>query len=148
MSTKNQAIKLPPGEKLPHSSVSVKELKNAEIAFDFKTVTTQPLQPLLQAKYDDGALLISAIIFIAEKEDVDPDSIFVTCQSVISGSGLPQLDVFIVYNAEEIKAKKFQGYRVDITIDTPPENLEQIEAFLWDEDPVTSRGTVTFPVGR
>jgi hypothetical protein len=148
MSTTDQAIKLPPGVRLPHSSVKVKELKNAEIAFDFKTTTTQPLQPLLQAKYDDGALLISAIIFIAEKEDVDPESIFVTCQPVISGAGLPQLDLFIVYNAEEIRARKFQGYRVDITIDNPPENLEQIEAFLWDEDPVTSRGTVTSPVGR
>ncbi len=145
MSTKTEEIVLPPGEKVPQDNVSVRKLKDSQITFDFKTPTTQPLQPLIQAKYNECALKVSAIVFIAASEDVDPESIFVTCQSVISGSGLPQLDLFIVYNAEEKKAKKFQGYRVDITLKDVPKKIEHVCAFLWDEDPRTSRGTVTRP---
>ncbi len=147
MSTTNSEIK-PPGVKVPHDSVSVKKLDDAQITFDFKTPTTQPLQPLIQAKGNECEIKVSAIVFIAASENVDPESIFVTCQSVISGSGLPQLDLFIVYNAEEKKAKKFQGYRVDITLKDVPKEIKHVCAFLWDEDPRTSRGTWTIVMGR
>lgn len=151
MSTKTEDIVLPPGEKLPHDSVKVKELKGTEIKFAFKSSTKQPLQPLVVSKISSkGALKISAVVFIAEDDNgncVDPDSIFVQCQKVIAESGNWQLDFFVIYNAPETKAESFQGYRVDITIDNPPANIDSICAFLWDDDPVGSRGTRSFPVG-
>jgi hypothetical protein len=148
MSTTNSEIK-PPGVKVPHDSVQVEKLEGTTLEFAFKSSTEQPLQPLVVSKINKKEeLKISAVVFIAEDDNgncVDPESIFVQCQKVISESGNWQLDFFIVYNAPETKAKNFQGYSVDVTIKDVPEEIEHVCAFLWDDDPRTSRGTVTRP---
>ncbi|PWH84369.1 hypothetical protein DIS18_07490 [Algibacter marinivivus] len=144
MSINTLEVTTPPGQAIDPSNVSVKPL-NSEITFNFNSSSLKPLSPLVQVSYSpEGDLQVSAVVFIASSET--PSLSAVNQESVISDSGETQLDFFIIYDAPEVSYQNFSAYRVDFIIENPPADLVQIETFLWDSDPVTSRGTVT-PVG-
>ncbi|MEP1487677.1 MAG: hypothetical protein ABJK28_04560 [Algibacter sp.] len=141
MNTTSLSITAPPGQPIDQENVSIEAL-NVTFSFAFDSGSLKPLQPLVQAMYNEaGALLVSAVVFIDASEE--PNISGVNWESVISDAGEAQLDFFITYNADELSSKTFKGYRVDFIIENPPEGLEQIQTYLWDEDPVSSRGTKT-----
>lgn len=133
----------PPGKPIKSHQIETLNL-NSTIEFSFNSSSEQPLQPLVQAIFNENnELQVSAVVFIASEETFNFKG--VNFQSVISGDGTRQVDFFILYDDPEVSSEKFNVYRVDFTVkkDKLPQNLGQIEVFLWDEDPVTSRGTVT-----
>ncbi|OEJ99241.1 hypothetical protein A8C32_08720 [Flavivirga aquatica] len=142
MSTQDASIKKPPGRPINSKNVTVTPL-DSQISFSYNSTTIKPLQPLVQVSFSpDRKLQISAVVFIASSiERAEISS--VNQESVISDAGETQLDFFIIYDAPEVSYQTFNAYRVDFVIENPPEDLAQIETYLWDEDPVTSRGTVT-----
>lgn len=137
----------PPGE-LIKTFNNQPNASEQPISFSFAS-STVPFSPLVQAKYDNkGRVRVSCVVFIASDgngDPVSPNFTGVNLQSVISGDGTRQLDLFIMYDDEERASDKFYAYNVDfkIPVELIPKNLSQIEVFLWDVDPVTSRGTVT-----
>ncbi|MCB4799906.1 hypothetical protein [Neotamlana laminarinivorans] len=133
----------PPGKPIKSHQIETLNL-NSTIEFSFNSSSEQPLQPLVQAIFNENnELQVSAVVFIASEENFNFKG--VNFQSVISGDGTRQVDFFILYDDPEVSSEKFNVYRVDFRVkkDKLPQNLGQIEVFLWDEDPVTSRGTVT-----
>lgn len=141
MSTNTLSVTVPPGQAIDPSNVKITSL-NSEITFDYNSSSLKPLTPLVQVSFSpEGNLQVSAVVFVASSET--PNLSAVNQESVISDSGETQLDFFIIYDAPEQSYQTFSAYRVDFVVENPPSDLVQIETFLWDEDPVTSRGTVT-----
>ncbi len=145
MSTTTLSVTTPPGEPINQSLIKITNL-NSQIEFDFNSTSLKPLTPLVQASFSpEGNLQVSAVVFVASSEK--PNLSAVNQESVISDSGETQLDFFIIYDAPEQSYQTFNAYRVDFIVENPPSDLAQIETFLWDSDPVTSRGTVTDVTG-
>lgn len=141
MNTTNLRVTTPPGKPINRRNISIKKL-DAQIDFSFNSNSLKPLQPLVQASFSpEGNLQVSAIVFIASSEI--PSLSGVNQESTVSDSGETQLDFFIVYDAPEKSYQTFDAYKVDIIVENPPADLVQIETFLWDEDPASSRGTKT-----
>ncbi|ALJ05110.1 hypothetical protein APS56_08220 [Pseudalgibacter alginicilyticus] len=141
MNTTILSITTPPGQPIKKNNIAFQKL-DAQINFAFNSESIKPFSPLVQASYSsDSNLQISAVIFIASSEE--PNFSGVNQESVISDEGETQLDFFIIYDAPEKSNQIFNAYRVDFVVENPPKDLEQIQTFLWDKDPVSSRGTKT-----
>jgi hypothetical protein len=141
MSTTTLSVTTPPGQPINRNLIKITNL-NSQIEFDYNSTSLKPLTPLVQVSFSpEGNLQVSAVVFVASSET--PNLSAVNQESVISDSGETQLDFFIIYDAPEQSYQNFNAYRVDFIIENPPADLVQIETFLWDSDPVTSRGTVT-----
>ena len=141
MSTTTLSVTTPPGQPINRSLINITNL-NSQIEFNYNSTSLKPLAPLVQVSYGPNRnLQVSAVVFIAASET--PNLSAVNQESVISDSGETQLDFFIIYDAPEQSYQTFNAYRVDFIVENPPADLVQIETFLWDSDPVTSRGVVT-----
>ncbi len=143
MNTTNLCTTPPPGIPVENKNIRIQKL-DAQISFGFtiNSSSEKPFSPLVQVSYDStGNLQVSAVVFVAASEK--PNFSGVNMQSVISSSGEKELDFFIIYDEPEERYQNFEAYRVDFIVENPPEDLAQIQTFLWDEDPVSSRGTVT-----
>ena len=146
MSTDTMATKTPPGTQINPKNVTITPL-NSQISFSYNSTSVKPLPPLVQVSFSpDGNLQVSNIVFIAASENAVITSVYQ--ESVISDEGTTQLDFFIDYDAPEESFQTFNAFRVDFVIQNPPSDLQQIETYLWDEDPVSSRGTVTEVQGK
>ncbi len=141
MSTDTLNTKKPPGTQIDPKNVTITPL-SSQITFSFNSTSIKPLPPLVQVSLNpDGNLQVSNIVFIAASENAIITSVYQ--ESVISDEGTTQLDFFIDYDAPEESFQTFNAFRVDFVIENPPSDLQQIETYLWDEDPVGSRGTIT-----
>ncbi|WP_395058849.1 hypothetical protein [Flavobacterium sp.] len=140
MSTANSSIKpvLPPGTIIDGSIVtslfSPVTFPNAR--------SKKPFAPVVQAYYDSGKknLQVSAVIFI-DAAAVIPTPLSNNIKVYYDNSQL--LPTFnISYNNLEKEAKTFSVYQVNfnLSLENKPAS---IITFVWDEDPVTSRGTET-----
>ncbi|TDW47222.1 hypothetical protein EV144_105240 [Flavobacterium sp. 270] len=133
----------PPGTLLP---VKLSPDSVGKIKFPERT-DRMLLSPLVEAYHTkENQLLVRAVIFIARKETKDLDfGIYQNCYIDLNGN--PQLQFFISYDLVETKETDFLIYEVAFNaIDIPYGSLSKIstiQTFLWDIDPVTSRGTVT-----
>jgi hypothetical protein len=135
----------PPGELLP---VKLDSNSVGKIKFPERT-NRMLLSPLVEAYFTkEKELLVRAVVFIAKKEDEDLDfRIYQNCYIDLEGN--PQLQFFVAYDLIETKDTTFFVYEVDFTVSSIPygpealSKIKKIETFLWDIDPVTSRGTVT-----
>ncbi len=141
----NDNIQIPPG-KLVAPSIAADSIAEVNFLNPYRNfITKRPLPPLVQNYYDKnmGILHMYAIVFVDSNED--PGSFDVYQQEIVSESGKSQLNFYITYDKPETRVSQFTGYRVNFAVRMPnPGNPPtQIETFLWDEDPRTSRGTVT-----
>ena len=132
MSTTNTtgSIVTPPGVKISSDFKSL----NSTIQFT-RPRPTEPLPPLVQAYYENGNLEVSTVAFIDASQKIDLISIFYD-----DSQETPTF--YITYTAPETKASEFMGYQVNFTIELA-NKPEVIETFVWDEDPLNSRGTTT-----
>lgn len=110
------------------------------------------LSPLVEAYHvideitKEETILVRAVVFIARKETKDLDfDIYQNCY--IDLDGKPQLQFFIAYDLVETKETDFLVYEVAFNAAAIPygplSKIITIQTFLWDIDPVGSRGTVT-----
>jgi len=135
----------PPGELLP---VKLDPDSVGKIKFPERT-NRMLLSPLVEAYFTkEKELLIRAVVFIAKKEEENLDfRIYQNCYIDLDGN--PQLQFFVAYDLVETKETTFFVYEVAFTVNSIPygpdalSKIKTIETFLWDIDPVTSRGTVT-----
>jgi len=143
----------PPGEKIIQDYVKVKKLYSdpnghypTKITFTQKGTTT-PLQPLVQAKYNKktDCVDICAIVFIDADYNPQPFSVY---QEYVKNpkSENPQIKFYITYNLQETETANYDAYRISFPYphgEIPPKDLNTIETFLLNIDPVISRGTTT-----
>ncbi|WP_111309226.1 hypothetical protein [Confluentibacter sediminis] len=131
-----------PGQPIPESNILNIQKLDAQISFAFNSTSKKPFGPLVQVSFSDtGALQVSAVVFVAASEN--PNFSGVNKQYVISSSGELELDFFIIYDEPEVRYQIFDAYRIDFIVENPRADLVQIQTYLWDTDPVSSRGTVT-----
>lgn len=132
MSTTNTtgSIVTPPGVEISSDFKSL----NSTIQFT-RPRSTEPLQPLAQAYYENGNLEVSTVAFINASQKIQSISVFYD-----DSQETPTF--YITYTAPETKASEFMGYQVNFTIELA-NKPEVIETFVWDEDPLNSRGTTT-----
>ncbi|AYN05126.1 MULTISPECIES: hypothetical protein [unclassified Flavobacterium] len=136
-------IKYPPGvciesiDARPIGSVSFPENRSKAL-----------LPPIVQASFENNKekLVVQAVVFIAEDEQTDLClSIYQNCY--VNIEGIPQLQFFVCYDMVETVAKEFNVYEVTFYADPIPfddfSQIKTIVTFLWDVDPIGSRGTVT-----
>ena len=108
------------------------------------------LSPLVEAYYNKERkeLLVRAVVFVARKEEKNLDfRIYQNCYIDLESN--PQLQFFIAYDLVETKETDFFIYEVSFIVDNLPygddalSKIKKIQTFLWDIDPVASRGTET-----
>ncbi|MDX6182299.1 hypothetical protein SGQ44_08475 [Flavobacterium sp. Fl-77] len=140
-------INLPPGSVIV-SGQSTPQL--GSVTFP-QTKSVDILSPYVEAYYNakDNSLTATAVVYVDEttiQNGVFYYSVFQN--SYIDIAGAPQLQFFIVYDMPEELSVNFGIY--EITFQADPtifsgglSNVESIQTFLWDADPITSRGTET-----
>jgi len=149
-SNSSVAIDVPPGKNITHTIVTTaKSIGN--VTFE-ETKSVEILSPYVEAYYSakENTLTVNAIVYV-DSAAVNEDgtlkySIFQN--SYIDIDGNPQLQFFIVYDMPEELLGNLSIYEIIFQADSDIfsgglSNVETIQTFLWDIDPVTSRGTVT-----
>lgn len=123
-------IIVPPGKEISSNFTSL----NSVISFT-RARSTEPLQPLAEAYYENGTLEVSAVAFIDVAQSIEKITVFY--------DDLQKTPTFyIAYTAQDTEASEFMSYQVNFTVELP-NKPETIETFVWNEDPRTSRGTYT-----
>ncbi|MBO9586047.1 MAG: hypothetical protein J7574_17925 [Flavobacterium sp.] len=120
--------------------VSFKEKKSVEV-----------LSPYVEAYYDanKNVLSVNAVVYVDQTKVVNEVLDYSIFQNTfIDLDGNPQLQFFIVYNMPEELSGELVIYEIIFTANAEHfigglSNIKQIQTFLWDVDPVASRGTVT-----
>lgn len=154
-------INLPIGTK---GKVDFLDLKSS-IAFKYDRLG-QPCQPLTVAIWNKDKTLInvSTVVFIDKELSIKENDIVVKQYLSYDNNQVPFLQFFICYDQKPKHGNAFSSYRLDFEavfgkagytkneklekegIHLPPPTQDQIKFIittLWDEDPETSRGTVT-----
>ncbi|WP_166921771.1 hypothetical protein [Flavobacterium poyangense] len=134
----------PPGKSL---GPKVKLEKLTSITFP-DNQTNALLSPVVQANLIDGRKLkVKAVVFIAPDDQNGLDfDIYQNCYVNIEGK--PKLQFFVCYDLKDVVGKVFDIYEVSFEAKQIPfpgglSEIKTIETFLWDIDPITSRGTET-----
>lgn len=132
----------PPGERI------TEVVKNSRGLIKFpENKSKSLLSPLVEALYDNDTITITAVIFVPPFQNETLDlKIYQNWYTDIEG--FPQLQFFVSYDMSETVSKDFFVYEVTFEAKSHPfedqiSHIKTIQTFLWDIDPVTSRGTVT-----
>ncbi|MEN2414997.1 hypothetical protein [Flavobacterium mesophilum] len=138
----NRKTVKPPGERI------TEVIKKSRGSINFpESKSKSLLSPLVEALYNNGTMTITAVIFVAPLENEAIDlKIYQNWYTNIEG--FPQLQFFVSYDMSEKVSKDFLVYEVTFDAKSFPfqdqmSQIKTIQTFLWDVDPVTSRGTVT-----
>ncbi len=101
--------------------------------------TIQPLPPAnVSAVLNHDIITVTATVYIDAADNLNSLDIY-TGNTINNG----QLDVYIDYNYQEEIPDSLYTYTFSFQIPDTQNNIQTIKAFLWDEDPIGSRGTVT-----
>jgi hypothetical protein len=102
--------------------------------------STNPLPPLVQSNYDfDGNIAISVVFFVDSQRDLKTIQVYWD-KNILKPS------FYIAYSEMNDFVKTFTSYEIDFVL--KKEHLsgmkpDEIQTFVWNKDPITSRGTVT-----
>lgn len=136
-------ISIPPGIQIPSKTFT----ESGAISFTNKRPKT-PLQPIVEVYLDsNNNIQVSTVFFIdAAIRGLNASSFTIFQDYSISETGEPRLQFFISYDAVETETTNFQAYQ--ISFQSLPtvflnKDITTIQTFLWDTDPISSRGTVT-----
>lgn len=115
--------------------------------------TIKPLAPAVSAQFNEGArsITVQSTVLIDAAVDIDTLDIY-QGQAVVDRSGeapVVTIPVYVAYTYQEEIPASLYPYSLSFQIESDPSSgiptsqINQVEAFLWDEDPVGSRGTRT-----
>ncbi|KUJ63813.1 hypothetical protein AR687_01105 [Flavobacteriaceae bacterium CRH] len=146
---KEPKIITPPGTNITPKDESA-AVSIGKLTFQ-KTKSVEVLSPYVEAYYDakKNMLEINAVVYVDSttiKNDVLDYQIFQNTYIDIEGDS--QLQFFIVYDMPEELSEDLFIYEIIFHADADIfigglSNLEKIQTFLWDSDPIASRGTET-----
>jgi len=143
----------PPGISLISGALStVSDPMSANFNRIADSLFTRPLSPLasITCSFCEQKLTLKLIVFINQKDI----SYNVYYQGVLNDSGKQRINFYIEYNLPENTADiNYCMHNVNITLLEKDisehynfidlRKIIDVAVYLWDEDPVTSRGTVT-----
>lgn len=128
---------LPPGTVFLTKVINLQ--KGAIISPSTQT-TIKPLPPANVTAIEKGTVItVTATVYIDAADDVKSLDVYVT-ESLIDGD---TQGVYFDYNYIEEIPTALYPYTFSFDIQDPTNSIKKIESYLWDEDPVSSRGTET-----
>ncbi|VXA95247.1 conserved hypothetical protein [Flavobacterium sp. 9AF] len=129
MNTKDKTT--PPGNLVPEVSFSKLE---TNITFPNPRPST-PFPPLVQTYFENKQLQVNAVVLINSQAGINEIEIYYDANSTIP-------NFYVTYDATEMPSTNFTLYQVNfsVSIDCQPETIQTV---VWNEDPETSRGTIT-----
>ena len=116
---------------------NVEEIKTeGPITFPYSR-SKEPFPPIVQSFFESGSkqLEVSAIILLPYNQDIK-------FKKITTNDNPESLEFYIDYLAKEKETAEFKIYQVTFYYSTS-NNPGTVKTYLRDEDPVTSRGTVT-----
>ncbi|MBP0903120.1 hypothetical protein ACFSKN_14190 [Mariniflexile gromovii] len=127
---------LPPGTVF---LTTITNLQKGPIISPSTQTTVTPLPPNNVSAVESGtAITITATVYIDAADDINSLDVYIA--QPLTGD---TQDVYFVYDYEEEIPNALYPYTFSFEIEDPNKSIKNIESYLWDEDPVTSRGTVT-----
>nr|WP_294925674.1 hypothetical protein [uncultured Flavobacterium sp.] len=141
----------PPGKCI--KSATKPKLTQKPISFPENT-SIIPFSPIVQATFTDpDTLQVRAVFLVSTNTALNNDKLaFDIYQNwYVDLDGKRQLQFFISYDIEDTLSENFDVYEISFKAVKDPYEKEEnpfmsvktIQTFLWDIDPVTSRGTET-----
>lgn len=128
---------------LPPGTVFLRKITNFEkgnLISPSTQTTVTPLAPSNVSAIENGTIItITATVFIDAADQVTSLDIYLT-EELINGD---TQGVYIDYNYLEEIPESLYPYTFSFDIENPTNSITKIESYLWDEDPVGSRGTIT-----
>jgi hypothetical protein len=122
----------------------------------------KPLPPTVQVAINNTKEMeISIVVFVSENTNVDPNNLCVIQDFSYTNEQIPYANFYVCYDVTPEPCSTFNVFQLTFNAINSPEgytpntslpkdmpiphllDLKEIVSFLWDEDPVTSRGTVT-----
>ncbi|WP_271782188.1 hypothetical protein [Aquimarina algiphila] len=141
----------PPGTKLPNSG---NFQMDEDIIFNLGYESTELLPPLARVNIvnepNKTYFAINIIAFVNSTIVKPITSFEIYYEYGICNLGKPQLTFYVSYtNSGNQKTKTYNAYHlntIEFFVDNSTKktaNTESVRVFLWNDDPETSRGTVT-----
>lgn len=147
-----------PTEKIYPPGKSIKKATKAKLTqkpLSFPENNSKiPFSPIVQATFlDSETLQVRAVFLVSTNTALNSDKLaFEIYQNwYVDLDGNRQLQFFITYDIDDAVSKDFDVYEISFKAvkgpyekeENPFKSVETIQTFLWDIDPVTSRGTET-----
>ncbi|MFT5862609.1 MAG: hypothetical protein ACI828_001258 [Flavobacteriales bacterium] len=112
--------------------------------------TTKPLAPEVSAQFNKGEsyIIVQSTVLIDAAASIATLDIF-QGPAVTSSDGAITIPVYVAYTYKEEIPVSLYPYSISFQIksegssDILTSQVTEVEAFLWDEDPIGSRGTRT-----
>lgn len=115
--------------------------------------TIKPLAPTISAQFNEGetSITVQSTVLIDAAADISTLDIFQGPPVVNRDTETPVITVplYVAYTYQEEIPESLYPYSLSFQFQTDPSSgiptseVTQVEGFLWDEDPVGSRGTTT-----
>ena len=115
--------------------------------------TIKPLAPTISAQFNEGetSITVQSTVLIDAAADISTLDIFQGSPVVNRDTETPVITVplYVAYTYQEEIPESLYPYNLSFQFQTDPSSgiptseVTQVEGFLWDEDPVGSRGTTT-----
>lgn len=130
-------IELPPNTT---KLTTITNLNKGALITPSTQTTVTPLPPdNVTAIQTNNLIAVTAKIYIDAADNLTGLDIYAA--NSLKAGGIQ--DVYVVYNYEEEVPLALYPYTISFSIDNSAGEIHKIESYLWDEDPVSSRGTVT-----
>lgn len=141
----------------------IKKVKVKSLGFQIEFPNprhNRPLPPTTQATINENnELEISIVVFVSKNTEIIADGLCVIQDFSYTNNQIPYANFYVCYDIAPESSATFDLFQLDfianpkdytpnmtLPIDLPIPNLldlKEIVSFLWDEDPLGSRGTVT-----
>ncbi|PXY40853.1 hypothetical protein DMB65_09735 [Flavobacterium cheongpyeongense] len=145
------------------AGIKIKGVKVKRLGYRIKFPNPRhkkPLPPIAQVTINKKhKMQISIVVFISKKAKVTPKQLTVIQDFSYTNDETPYANFYVCYNVAPEPCSKFDVFQLNFKAnpkdythngilpkDLPiPDllKLKEIVCFLWDEDPIGSRGTVT-----
>ena len=130
-------------------TIEGKDITLAPVSVSAGTVGQSGVTPLapqsVSAVYSEGIITISVVVYVDVDDAINSLNIYEkpTFNTTTDDVTITTKPLYIVYNAPEVDTKLLYKYSFSFTISDLKGSIDQIESYLEDTDPVTSRGTTT-----
>jgi hypothetical protein len=140
---------IPPGTDITSTIITTAN-SIGNVTFE-ETKSVEILSPYVEAYYsaNANALTVNAIVYVDSTAIVNEALVYSVFQNTyLDIDGHAQLQFFIAYDMPEELSGDLSIYEIIFNADSTIfigglSKVQTIQTFLWDIDPVTSRGTVT-----
>ncbi|MCW2117794.1 hypothetical protein [Flavobacterium sp. 7A] len=122
---------------------TINALTKGELISPSTQTTVAPLPPLVSAKYNEAltTVTVSGTVFIDASDAIASLDIYLAHQIL----GAHTQELYIAYDYKEVVPTSLYPYyfSFEMPIQSHGHTIKTLESYLWNIDPISSRGTET-----